>query len=834
MNYRKILERLILILLFCAFKICFLPVSIFGEDFGLYPTGLLPPTEEEKILMEKEWRKIDTVSPNEIAIDRINKKRQEENLPELNQEEVELIWQDNIDEIKRESVLNSRQLPEYLPFVDNSKLPAFPPIRSQESFPSCAPFSVTYYQLTHMVSLQEGWNNKNEDNSTKFSPKWTYNFLNKGELYGVSWYSTYNLLEKHGGVTWEEFPYVGLTGDPKNYREWCLDTEAWENALHYRINPVEYLYLDTATGFEQFKQLIINGYVLIFGTYINSWAYTYIEDDPSTSDDDEFVGERASFWMKGTKGAHSMTVVGYNDTIWIDINQNDIVDTGEKGAFRVANSWGLGWEDEGFTWVAYDALYTESQVPGGPSEDRWMIFMNQKVMLLTVKESYEPSAVAKFTVNHAKRAQMGFMLGMSETNEDLPASIWTPGALIFQGGEFAFDGTATPTDGTFILDFTDLINTYGNEGKAFYLKIEDNAANDAVAVKDYRVIDYQKGGITYISSEVPQDVDAESLNFRVLGFECDGKQPTIFGTEGHDFIEGTEGPDVIHALGGNDVIIGLGGNDVICGGEGQDGIGAGAGNDIVFGEKGNDAIWGGSGNDILRGDDGNDSIYGGPGNDVLRGNYGNDSLYGKSGVDKLYGGWGPDNGAIDNNDTCYDATGTFNWGCEVFYQQSLSISISASLNDQSCNGKMPTILGTEGHDFIEGTSGPDVIHGLGGNDVISGLGGDDIICGGDGMDVVGGGTGNDIILGENGHDSLWGGSGNDTLHGGEGNDTISGGSSGNDRLYGNYGNDSLYGKSEDDKLYGGWGPDNGSIDNNDTCYGERWTFNWGCEVFYEE
>ena len=77
--------------------------------------------------------------------------------------------------------------------------------------------------------------------------------------------------------------------------------------------------------------------------------------------------------MKGTEGAHSMTVVGYNDAIWIDINKNDIVDSGEKGAFRVANSWGLGWEYEGFTWVAYDALYAVSQVDGVPvaSHDLW-------------------------------------------------------------------------------------------------------------------------------------------------------------------------------------------------------------------------------------------------------------------------------------------------------------------------------------------------------------------------------------------------------------------------------------------------------------------------------
>jgi hypothetical protein len=110
MNYRTINNRLILKILLVAFIICFVPDSVLGDDFALYPTGLLPPTEEEKKLMEKEWKKIDKVIPNEIAIDRINNRRREANLPELNQEEVELIWQDNIDELKREFGLNSRQL----------------------------------------------------------------------------------------------------------------------------------------------------------------------------------------------------------------------------------------------------------------------------------------------------------------------------------------------------------------------------------------------------------------------------------------------------------------------------------------------------------------------------------------------------------------------------------------------------------------------------------------------------------------------------------------------------------------------------------------------------
>ena len=97
---------------------------------------------------------------------------------------------------------------------------------------------------------------------------------------------------------------------------------------------------------------------------------------------------------------------------------------------------------------------------------------------------------------------------------------------------------------------------------------------------------------------------------------CDGRVPTILGTEGHDVIIGTEGPDVIHGLGTSDFIRGMGGDDVICGGDGAD---------------------------------------------FLSGVGGNDSLYGGDGTDELKGGWGS-----ENNDSCYDETGTLITGCEQF------------------------------------------------------------------------------------------------------------------------------------------------------------------------
>jgi hypothetical protein len=121
--------------------------------------------------------------------------------------------------------------------ADNSLLPEFPEIRSQGSIGSCTTFALTYYQLTYTVGHKYGWNNKNANNDTKFSPKWVYNMINEGVDQGSSPGEAYAVLEQHGAATWTQFPYQTTTTDPKSYREWCLNAETWQSAIQYRIAP---------------------------------------------------------------------------------------------------------------------------------------------------------------------------------------------------------------------------------------------------------------------------------------------------------------------------------------------------------------------------------------------------------------------------------------------------------------------------------------------------------------------------------------------------------------------------------------------------------------------
>jgi PKD repeat protein len=238
---------------------------------------------------------------------------------------------------------------------------------------------------------------------------------------------------------------------------------------------------------------------------VYSWQYKTIGNDPGTTEDDPFVGKSICHWLNGGEGAHSMTFVGYNDAVWVDINNNGIVDNGEKGALRIANSWGIGWKEGGFTWLAYDALRYTSAVSGAPTAGRRGALQSDSAYHLTVKENYEPKLLAEFTLNHLRRNQMRISLGVSDSNQTSPAITWYPDAINFDGGPYAFDGSTTAVEGTFIFDFTDIMPTYSDQ--RWYVGMYDSTAGDIATLISYNFIDAWHGDIISESYDVPQTAD---------------------------------------------------------------------------------------------------------------------------------------------------------------------------------------------------------------------------------------------------------------------------------------------------------------------------------------
>ncbi|KAA1421286.1 hypothetical protein F0U44_02955 [Nocardioides humilatus] len=373
-------------------------------------------------------------------------------------------------------------------------------------------------------------------------------------------------------------------------------------------------------------------------------------------------------------------------------------------------------------------------------------------------------------------------------DDEAPATVPTP----IVGGTYKPTETAASPDtfpagppapsGTVALSNFDGISPDGD----WKLYVNDDAGGDAGSISSWSM-----------------DITAAPL--------CDGKLPTIVGTEASDTLTGTSGDDVIAGLGGNDVISGDDGNDTICGGEGSDEIRAQLGADKAFGQNGDDAfiapavadaadlMVGGAGIDLasyaarsapvsltLNGaaDDGAtgehdriqtvENLTGGEDDDFVSGNSLANELLGKGGADKLrdfpgvdqvFGGAGDDTFVAPSNP---DSADDYNGGADtdkVLYNsraQSVNITLAGAADDGSA-GEADDLIGIEDAtgggkaDTIVGTAGPNTLLGGGAGDTITD---------GPGADDVNGGGGNDTFVQAVTVDN------GDTFNGGPGTDTI--------------------------------------------------------------
>ena len=286
-------------------------VALADELDGGGSTGLIPPTEEHVRWMSQNAIKTRSVALNAIGVARANVHLQSRGLAARKNSTVSFGQEVTADVV---TLLEVGAIPRS---VDNSTLPSFPPVRSQGSLGSCASFSTVYYMGTHLLGLKRGYDNRdNYNDSTKLSPKWTYNLVNGGENKGSWFTSVMDVMLKNGVATWADFPYVGDKYEPRNYREWSVSSEVWRRALLNRFDKLGQVEgLDSDNGLNNLKALLLNGYVCVFATNISGWHFYEVSDDPSTREDDQFRGQAACGWVSHVASGHAMTVVGFNDDI---------------------------------------------------------------------------------------------------------------------------------------------------------------------------------------------------------------------------------------------------------------------------------------------------------------------------------------------------------------------------------------------------------------------------------------------------------------------------------------------------------------------------------------
>lgn len=296
-------------------------------------------------------------------------------------------------------------------------------------------------------------------------------------------------------------------------------------ALSYRITDYKYLSYASYSGkmtpitlpssgcLSVMKSLLNSGNVLTFSTDIGQWDYQQLNNQYNSEFNNQYVCIKRFNSGDFTK-SHAMTIVGYDDNITYDLNGDNIIQDYEKGAFKIANSWGTYYGNDGFIWVMYDALNKKSIANIQNVSGREPVLTDYGYYFITV-DSYPLDLIAEVTITHSDRNQFYIDLGASYEDKLVPKYINTLFSF-GHGGSLNFSGLSkTAMQATFVFDFGDLCN-YNIVRKNYYVTIEDvfsefTDSNMPTIIDEIKLID--KTGKVVVDDTEHQVIKDESVDY---------------------------------------------------------------------------------------------------------------------------------------------------------------------------------------------------------------------------------------------------------------------------------------------------------------------------------
>jgi len=217
--------------------------------------------------------------------------------------------------------------------IDFSEEEYFPVTGNQGSQGSCCSWATVYYAYGYQEARDQGWNAQSGNPSYLMSPAWAYNKLVSDTSLGTTIPNNMGILKNDGCPTLNEMPYdqydCNSFGGEEAWREAPLH-RAGESYIAYSFNPTR--------SVEVLRTFIANHIPVIY--YMDVACY------PDNMWNTEFIVSKDDVDTGG--GSHCQTIIGYNDSMEED---------GEIGAFKIVNSWGSDFGDNGYYWTTYEALF---------------------------------------------------------------------------------------------------------------------------------------------------------------------------------------------------------------------------------------------------------------------------------------------------------------------------------------------------------------------------------------------------------------------------------------------------------------------------------------------
>ncbi|MCT4615762.1 MAG: hypothetical protein N4A49_12930 [Marinifilaceae bacterium] len=357
---------------------------------------------------------------------------------------------------------------ENIQFIDNSKLKFFPPILYQNGG-SCAQAAGIGYIYTYEVNCMLDRDASLDEN--RFSYMYTWNYLNGGKGYGSNEYEGWDIIKDNGAIVVSDW-------DTNSDTEWANGYDVYEKAFKYTVDEYTKI-VNKRTNYKEtirkIKQYLIdhgngskNGGVVALSAYAHS-MYSSVE---------EYMGPNHTRYNRiipkfPETGSHCMTIVGFDDKVEWDTDEDGSISDDERGAFIIANTWGRGFGDRGRFYYPY-AMFEKPASMGGPFAE----FMMVKPKII------QPKLYYKVKMAHNSRNDLSFELGVSlKSGATEPEKIFRTWAMIHAGGDLPIRGLKPEEDYPdleFALRAEQLLEYIGDaENPKFYLRVASTERGEA-------------------------------------------------------------------------------------------------------------------------------------------------------------------------------------------------------------------------------------------------------------------------------------------------------------------------------------------------------------------
>lgn len=306
--------------------------------------------------------------------------------------------------------------------VNNALLKYFPPIISQDQG-SCEAAAYVGYQFTYEHNNYYGLDGSQDDN--RFTTHFTY-------LLTHSWQGTsqYDLIRNvgtpsvadYGGQTYSKL-FGNQTCNDTNYG-WMQGYDKWYRTAFNRNWTTLTIEQDPMTpeGREILKNWLWNhcgDYDFPAGgiaRFYNAPLDARVGNIPETATNKSLglAGKKyIAEW--GTIVNHAQTIVGYDDRIEFDLDSNGIYgepDKDELGAWIICNSWGSGWQNNGFVYCPYGRSFEASRnrYPWTPA-------------FQYVRKDYSPLRMLKVKLGYSRRSMLTLTIGATQDTASATPSV---------------------------------------------------------------------------------------------------------------------------------------------------------------------------------------------------------------------------------------------------------------------------------------------------------------------------------------------------------------------------------------------------------------------------